>query len=59
MWVENLGARAHGQTTLPRYFITWHNKEIRKYFKFMGKGVDQVYFVEKWSKRHGLLILTS
>ena len=25
----------------------------------MGKSVDQVYFVEKWSKRQGLKIATS
>ena len=25
----------------------------------MGKGVDQVYFMEKWSKRQGLKIAVS
>ena len=27
---------------------------MRKYLKVVGKCVDQVYFVEKWSKRQEL-----
>ena len=34
-------------------------KEIRKYFKVIGKCVDQVYFIEKWSNRQGLKIALS
>ena len=34
-------------------------KKIRKYFKVMGKCVDQVYFMKKWSKRQGLKIAIS
>ena len=35
--------------------ILWHftkHKEIKKYLKVMGKCVEQVYFVEKWSNRN-------
>ena len=53
--VENLGARVDGPKHLPKYFDIWHNtKKLENVLKVMGKCVDQVYFVEKWSKRQEL-----
>ena len=50
IWVENSGAQVDGSKHLQNNFDIWHYKENRKYLKVIGKCVNQVYFVEKWSK---------
>ena len=48
------------QNILPKYFEIWHNtKKLENFKKLWQKCIDQVYFVEQWSKRQGLKISKS
>ena len=52
---QSLGARVDGPKHLLKYFDIWDNtKKLENIKNVSGKCVDQVYFVEKRSKREEL-----